>query len=183
MLEKMIIEHCAPTLAGIKTANMFSFKYSLASTLYAELEAANQKLNKKGVYIEILTLCPQRALIYVYRRQKLQEDLSEVGVKRLLWWNGYRGEDLSEHLAYLKKRIAQNDTFPHEVGVFLGYPLHDVVGFIEHKGKNYKCYGFWKVYDNEIETLKLFQKFKKCTEVYLRVFATGRSITQMTVAA
>lgn len=92
MLEKMIIEHCAPTLAGIKTANMFSFKFSSVNMLYAELKEANQKLNPKGVYIEILTLCSQRALIYVYRRQKLQEDLADAGVKRLLWWNGYRGE-------------------------------------------------------------------------------------------
>lgn len=183
MLEKMIIEHCAPTLAGIKTANMFSFRFSSERLLYAELEGANQKLNPKGVYIEILTLCPQRALIYVYRCQKLKEDLADAGVQSLLWWNGYRGEELSEQLAHLKERIAQNDHFPHEVGVFLGYPLHDVVGFIEHKGKDYKCYGLWKVYDNEIETLKLFQKFKKCTEVYLRVFAAGRTITQMTVAA
>lgn len=183
MLEKMIIEHCAPTLAGIKTANMFSYKFSELKTLYAELEEGNCKLNKKGVYIEILTICPQRALIYVYRRQRLERDLEDIDVKRLLKWNGYQGNELEDHLEHLKKRIAESDSFPHEVGVFLGYPIHDVVGFIEHKGKNYKCYGLWKVYDNEIETMKLFGKFKKCTEVYLRVFAAGRTITQMTVAA
>lgn len=183
MLEKMIIEHCAPTLAGIKTANMFSYKFGSIDTLYGELEEENQKLNKKGVYIEVLTICPQRALIYVYRRQKLENDLADEEVRNLLIWHGYQGSGLSEHLETLKNRVANSDTFPHEVGVFLGYPLHDVVGFIEHKGKDYKCFGLWKVYDNEIETVKLFHKYKKCTEVYLRVFAAGRSITQMTVAA
>ena len=130
-----------------------------------------------------MTICPQRALIYVYRKQKLEKDLADAGVEKLLRWHGYKGENLSDYLEHLKERITESESFPHEVGVFLGYPLHDVIGFIEHKGKNYKCYGLWKVYDNEKETVKLFHKFKKCTEIYQKVFETGRTITQMTVAA
>ncbi|MBO5460368.1 MAG: DUF3793 family protein [Ruminococcus sp.] len=183
MLEKQIIEHAAPTLAGLKTANMFSYKFFSKELLEKEVEEGNQKLNKKGVYIEVLKICPQRALIYVYRRQKLESDLASTGVETFLRWCGYKNNNLKDCLEHLKKRIEESESFPHEVGVFLGYPLHDVVGFIEHKGKNYKCYGLWKVYDNEKETVKLFTKFKKCTEVYQRVFEAGRTITQMTVAA
>lgn len=50
----------------------------------------------------------------------------------------------------------EKDGFPHEVGLFLGYPLDDVTGFIEQKGKNYKCCGIWKVYGNEKQTQMLF---------------------------
>ena len=79
--------------------------------------------------------------------------------------------------------LFEKDGFPHEVGLFLGYPLDDVTGFIEQKGKNYKCCGIWKVYGNEKQTQMLFRKLKKCSEIYRRLFADGRSILQLTVAA
>ena len=69
------------------------------------------------------------------------------------------------------------------VFLFLGYPLDDVAGFIEQKGKNYKCCGIWKVYGDEHKSRMTFQKLKKCSEIYQRLFADGRSILQLTVAA
>ena len=44
-----------------------------------------------------------------------------------------------------QKRL-NTKNFPHEIGVFLGYPLDDVIGFIEHKP--YYLVGDWKVYQN-----------------------------------
>ena len=71
--------------------------------------------------------------------------------------------------------LFEKDGFPHEVGLFLGYPLDDVTGFIEQKGKNYKCCGIWKVYGNPTSRPRmLFRKLKKCSEIYRRLFADGR---------
>ena len=39
----------------------------------------------------------------------------------------------------------------------------------------------WKVYCNREEKDKLFQKFKKCKDVYLQVFCEGRELSKMTV--
>ena len=33
MLETMLIEHCSPALAGLKTANMFNYKFSSVDIL------------------------------------------------------------------------------------------------------------------------------------------------------
>ena len=74
-------------------------------------------------------------------------------------------------------------TFPHEIGVFLGYPLEDVIGFIKNSGQNSICTGCWKVYYNECEALKLFKRYKKCREVYQRLFKQGKTVLQLTVAA
>ena len=79
--------------------------------------------------------------------------------------------------------LAKAEGFPHEIGVFLDYPLEDVVGFIENAGQNYKCSGCWKVYCNECETRKLFAKYKKCREVYRRLWSQGRDIRTLTVAS
>ena len=52
---------------------------------------------------------------------------------------GYQVEKgLNFVLAELFHRLAANDDFPHEVGLFLGYPLEDVVGFETHGAQDFK---------------------------------------------
>mgnify|MGYP002235714275 FL=1 len=92
-------------------------------------------------------------------------------------------QNLEQCLALLKKRFEAAEAFPHEIGIFLDYPLGDVIGFIQNSGQNYKCSGCWKVYCNECEALKMFQKYRKCREVYRNLWEKGRSVLQLTVAA
>lgn len=46
----------------------------------------------------------------------------------------------------LKKRYAcymeEKGAFLHEIGLLLGYPVEDVLGFIRHQGKNYLYTGY-----------------------------------------
>lgn len=183
MLELKIVEHCAPTLAGLKTGNLFNYRFSSIDMLHREIQEGSEKLNRKGVFIEVLKISDIHALVYVYRKKKLEADLKKEGVGKLLASCGYVDQRVDGCLEHLKEQFARNECFPHEIGVFLSYPLSDVIGFIEQKGKNCKYCGIWKVYGDEQEALELFQKFKKCTDVYRRIFANGRSITQLTVAA
>jgi hypothetical protein len=183
MLESKIIEHCSPTLAGLKSANLFSYEYVSDDILREELLDANQKLNQKGVYIELLRMGSARALLYVYRKNRLAQEMEKPGVSEFLQECGCENCNGEFCIEYLKRRLGQKEEFPHEIGLFLGYPLEDVVGFIRYKGKNCKCHGVWKVYCNEEETMKLFEKFRKCTAVYTRQFAEGKSMVQLTIAA
>lgn len=64
--------------------------------------------------------------------------------------------------------------FPHEIGIFLDYPLQDVKGFIENKGKNSKYNGLWKVYGDKDASMKLFEKYRKCISVYSELWRSGR---------
>ena len=45
------------------------------------------------------------------------------------------------------QRLGQAAEFPHEIGLFLGYPPEDVQGFLENR--LCKCVGCWKVYGDE----------------------------------
>jgi hypothetical protein len=47
---------------------------------------------------------------------------------------------------YVTHNVGINPEFPHEIGIFLGYPPEDVTAFIENDGKNYACRTHWKVY-------------------------------------
>lgn len=182
-LEDQIIAHCAPTLAGLKSACLFSYFYSDDTFVRAELVRINGMLNGKGVFAEALLWREDFVLLYVYRMSQLRQELTRQGAAELLTEYGYRGEGVENRLARLKERLYDADCFPHEIGIFLGYPLEDVKGFIQNGGRNCKCCGMWKVYCNAAEKEALFHKLKKCTKVYQEVFAAGRNLVQMTVCA
>ena len=80
-------------------------------------------------------------------------------------------------------RAAEAADFPHEIGVFLGYPLEDVVGFIRHRGKCFTCCGCWKSYGDPAAAQQHFDQLAKCTAVYLRLFHSGTPILKLAVAA
>jgi hypothetical protein len=182
-MERFLIEHCSPTLAGLKTANLFSCPINSDSELNTYLWKANNELNNKDVYLDVLRRDNDRAIIYVYRKKKLQKELLDKNISDFLALYGYSCSSVSYSIEYLKKRFESGDSFPHEIGVFLGYPLEDVIGFIDNAGKNSKCSGCWKVYSDECNAVKLFELYNKCKKIYMKLFAGGRSIMQLTVAA
>ena len=178
MTEEIIVKHCAPVLAGLKTANLINCK---ADKNFSD-NGSIEKLAKKGVETVILAENGESSLVYVFRRTRLENDLNKPETISLLREFGYEYTSVDEAVGRLKERIAVSPCFPHEIGLFLGYPVEDVKGFIENKGRNYKCMGYWKVYCNECEAKKTFEKYKKCIDVYTRVYLEGAGIDKLTVA-
>ena len=109
--------------------------------------------------------------------------IGRPGVAKFLKKYGYESTEIKYALSRLKSRIGENNEFPHEIGIFLDYPLGDVIGFIVNQGRNFKCAGCWKVYCDECACRKTFAKYKKCRDVYVRLWQQGRSVLQLTVAA
>lgn len=182
-LERCLVEYCAPTLAGIKTASMFCIPLEDAGCLEAQVAQWDAVLRGKGLSLRMMRRQGDRALLYLFRPVRLQQDLDQPGARSLLARYGYRAFQAEEALAQLQTRLREQGGFPHEIGLFLGYPLGDVAGFIRNRGKNCKCSGCWKVYCNELEAQKRFAQIQKCRQVYTRLWTQGRSLWQLTVAA
>ena len=87
MLEKYLIEHCAPTLASLKTASLFS--YHAAQDPEDDVKHLNRIFRDKGVELLILKREENAMLIYVCRRTQLAKDLERPGAKELLERYGY----------------------------------------------------------------------------------------------
>ena len=163
--ERMLCFHCAPTFAGIKPASLVSFQKSRFEDFDALLESYATCFECKGITPVRLTEGEEYVLMLFYRRKLLERILEQPAVLALLARFGYRaGDAIEAHLEYLSMRIQLQKSFPHEVGLFLGYPPEDVEGFIENKGRDFACAGYWKVYANEEETRTLFQRYTDCTE-------------------
>lgn len=182
-IEKSLIQHCSPTLASLKTASLFTLEFHDKNVLNGVLREWNVNLSDKGVAMIALREKDNRALIYVFRKTRLQRELSCPKITRFLKDNGYSGSNIGTALSTLRAHLSELGEFPHEIGVFLGYPIEDVIGFIRNKGQNCKCTGCWKVYCNECEAAKTFARYKKCEAIYMRLWKQGRSVRQLTVAA
>lgn len=182
MPEELIVQHCSPTLAGIKTGNLFTCGYAKKDELYADIRRLNKCLVPKGLQIIPLRAAGGRALIYLYRPYMLKKDLTNSEAVELLAGYGYSVENHVHCVAWLRKRLNECECFPHEIGLFLGYPPEDVIGFIENKASCSKCVGYWKVYGNEEQAQRTFKKYKECTAVYCSQWMAGKSIEGLIVA-
>ena len=185
--EEIFIEHCAPLLAGIKTSSLFSVKHEDYNELYEKIITLNKTLNKKDIYIKIIKKFNSSNsfyLIFVYRKTKLSERVNEKLINLFLKNYGYsKCENLNDYLDVLTEKLNSSDSFPHEIGIFLGYPLNDVVSFIKEKGQNFVSCGTWKSYSNKKHYEKVFSIYKKCKEMYTDLYKKGQTLEMLAVAS
>lgn len=182
MMEEYLIECCSPTLASLKMGNLFNYPFSGGDDTDEQIKRWNQALSGKGVRLIVLRRSASAALVYVYRPAVLQKRLEERDVRRFLQPYGYADFGEKQALNRLCQRLAGTEEFPHEIGVFLGYPLDDVKAFIRNGGKNSLYTGCWKVYFHPGEAIRTFERFKKCSRIYSELWAGGRSVQKLTVA-
>lgn len=181
MSTEMIVRNCAPTLAGLKVGSLFSYACRDEAEALRHVEERNRLLNAKGVYFVLVRVKQGMAMIYVYRKKRLERALADPAIQKFLQCFGYNEFEIDACLEELKKRLLMAD-FPHEIGVFLGYPLADIQAFIENKGANCPCTGCWKAYTDLERAEATFQLFHKCTRLYCQRFDEGFDITRLTVA-
>lgn len=181
MTEKTIAYFCAPALAGIKPSNIVSFGKGESGNIHSEIEELNKKLNHKDIYFEILCECDRHTLIMVYRKKLLENRLNEAEAMKFLSGYGYDCE-LEKSIEILKKRLTECE-FPHEIGVFLGYPLKDILGFITHRGKDCLLAGEWKVYADAERAREVFRRYEVCRCAILKRIEHGKTLAEIFCAA
>ena len=183
MSEENVVRLCAPTLAGIKTGSLFPCPYECRETLPTEIRRYNQVLVPKGLCLLPLRFTEKSALLYLYRPCDLERDLQDRLATEILQHAGYACTGSEQCMMQLIERLRAYDEFPHEIGVFLGYPLADVIGFIQNRGKNFTACGYWKVYTDPTAAQAEFDRYKKCERIYARCYYNGTPIRRLTVAA
>ncbi len=181
MCEAPIVKNCAPTLAGLKTGSIFQYPYENKQELLRFIRQLNRRLSKKGIRVVPMRITEKRALLYLFRPEKLGVDLSNGNAAGLLRSCGYSPEHCGQCVARLGKKLRQQEDFPHEIGLFLGYPPEDVQGFIQNKAKDCKCTGCWKVYGDEEAAKKTFAQYKKCTKIYCDCWERGTPLERLAV--
>ncbi len=171
-----LVYHCAPFLKGKRVATVVALTEKEEIALYENLRDTDIQIFKmqgRG----------KEKLYFLYRNKEYHTYLSDQNIRYFLKRYGYQGKEILTYLEFLnariEKSILEKGEFPHEIGVLLGYPLEDVKGFTNHKGKNFLCTGYWKVYKNEEKKKKLFRLFDELRSICEREFLQGKSICEI----
>lgn len=168
-----IIFQCAPFLKGLKASAMLSLAYE-------DLRELDDIFAETDVKCRILAECRGRGLVLLYRESALKSFLNRKDIRKFLEGFGYTDQDMEAALLRLSARIRQtcykDRTFPHEIGIFLDYPLEDVRGFIREEGKNSLLNGYWKVYHNPGKAQMTFYAYDKAKVSAVNEFLMGKTM-------
>ena len=125
----------------------------------------------------------QKTAFLVYRPLALSDYLNREESAELMRQFGYEDNRLVRIVDRFSRRyedyMNHGGKYPHEIGLFLGYPAEDVIGFITNQGKNYAYSGYWKVYGNVAEAILRFRSFDKAKEAGIHMLHRGMTIQEM----
>lgn len=182
--EALLGFHGAPTFAGEKPAVLLSFKKSQFEDFDAMLASFTPCFRCKGISVLRLVEGEEYVLVLFYRARRIARFVKRADARALLRSCGYDDDaPLSVLLAELQRRMEIKKTFPHEIGIFLGYPPEDVRGFIEHRGKDFALSGYWKVYGNPDAARALFARYTACSEEFCKKLDDGARFEDLVIAS
>ena len=169
-IETQIALQCAPLLSGLKISNLFNVSRE-------QIPMVKKLFCGTNISYYILSEQKDTVALFLYQREELLAYISKQEVCILLEKYGYEGMSVGSSLSLLAKRYQaytmHQEEFPHEMGVFLGYPVEDVIGFIEHEGRECLGVGYWKVYENMPQKKKVFEQFERAKEWMVVLISNG----------
>lgn len=174
MLCDYILQYASATLAGEKAGSLFR----IPRPLWDNKEKVLPLLHSIHLQCIPVQIYKQSILLYIYNPYLLNIILQLPENISFLIKSGYSPfPDTS--LSILLHNIRRNRDFPHEVGLFLGYPLHDVEGFIINQGKNCLYNKYWKVYHNVEQAKQKFARYDAYRECCKKARHTGASFEEI----
>lgn len=172
---------CSEVLAGVKPANLISLvnrTRSCGRNLYQLWQRHHEELASRldGLDFIVLQTRERALLLLCYNHAHLERHLSHAGIRALLHKAGYEADAPCESLLdELCGRVGNNDSFPHEIGLFIGYPAKDVAAFMGLVALPFACQGPWKIYGNPVRSLGLAEQYRCCRQRMSTVLASGNN--------
>ncbi|UNC93083.1 DUF3793 family protein [Candidatus Contubernalis alkaliaceticus] len=153
------------TLAGVKPAELINVSSGDdAFGQWQHVKAAIKNFHDMD-YIVIKVKKGRRQVLF-YHGAALDQTLNSYSVQLFLKSLGYpENYTLEGYLDCLVEKL-RGESFPHEIGVFLGYPLKDVKGFLGYSSLEMVQVKGWRIYGNREPSLETYHKFKEAKEEF-----------------
>ncbi|GAB6098717.1 DUF3793 family protein [Halanaerocella petrolearia] len=160
-----ILHNIGPTLLGIKPAELRNIPLLDDSGEDCWLRCKEIVLSSNQIRLMELRELSGKIQVLFYHPLALDRQLSKSYNLCFLQQLDYpRTYTLAGYLNYLLIRI-QKSEFPHEIGIFLGYPLKDVLGFTGYLDLKRTGKGSWKFYGNRTVSAICQNKFRLAQRV------------------
>lgn len=193
-----LVRNAAAVIEGVKPAAIYSlpmrvfvggrWRHLHQASLDEVLCAYGQALPDYGMQMKVLYRNERRVYLLVWRPAQLTRALDDAEGLSILREQGYEGSCAQELVQELCGRLVgyyrplgdADGAFPHEIGVFLGYPAHDVRCFME--GEAPVCVGAWNAYGDERAAQQRFQLLRRHERRCRGRFAAGEPLHALFVA-
>lgn len=168
LLQYLLVK-LAPVILRVKPAGMLRLTNCrhLAGGRQYDLFCVHQREVMEALKLECRILRNEagESVVLFFDRARLAQALTEPEAAAFLESCGYpAARELEPLLEELITRCRSGREFPHEIGIFLGYPLKDVRGFIENSAA---CLavprGLWRVAGDPAESLRVMEQYR-CAE-------------------
>ena len=192
--EAVLVEQCATTLAGVKSASLF--RYQGADKRQPREAAARwaKELAPYGITIRVLKYCPQTGacLIYLYRAGWLRSILSEPSTRAFLAGQGYGADQSCQEKffcfgidAYNSSRqcslLTRQEVMSLEAQADREKNARMTVAGVEAELAEMLAEAA-RVYGDPEAAQKRFDQYRRCTAACCEQFRKGTAITQLIAA-
>ena len=190
--ETVMIEQCAPVLAGLKACRdcsaMKRGDCSRPCPPRAQLERAAEPARASASASSRAVCGPTGILVYVYRESTPARDCAgpaagpgfPVHGKATLCLSSQDARRAAHADPAVPPALLRRPIFPHEIGVFLGYPLYRCGGlYRELRAATSPAAAAGKPTVTPMPPSSHFAQLNKCTAVYLRLFRSGTPISSV----
>lgn len=155
----LITYNISPTIAGVKPSSLITFSKNNKNMYELWKKYRNEYV--MNISLDMFEIKDNSEIIVVlfYNKKNLVKTLFKLEHVKFLNHLGYNKFMTLEECLYLLKERYDELLCPHEIGIFLGIPVKDVIEFINCSGQNCKLCGYWKVYHNVDEAVRTFNEY------------------------
>jgi hypothetical protein len=178
---RYLLVRVSPVIAGVKPATLLRISDCCKAREFQHYDSfcAYQEEIMHSLNIEYMVMKNNGIDIQVlfFDSEFMKRRLIAPEVSQLLYERGY-GEFESVRLSLdkLRDRFCTME-FPHEIGVFLGYPVKDVRGFINRSEPSVLVNkGLWRVFGDPTVSLHLMKQYRLAENLGRRISAACNNL-------
>lgn len=158
-IEKFLVYNLSIVITGNKPSATVTLKKGNDSNYEKWSMYGIDFLNSIGLKYIVLREEKEAEIVLIYNEDLLKSYVFIDDNYKFLISLGYSyNKCISSYLEKLKERYAIFKC-PHELGIFLGFPINDVKDFMKCTTKKCLMCGYWKVYNNLEDAIVVFDKF------------------------
>lgn len=156
---KWLLELLGPVLMGSKPSEILSIPRFDVNKEIKLNDIKNHFSLCSKVEFTVIDKKEKGLKILFVNKESLAIQLNNIKIQNFLKFLGYPNVvDVNSCLDHLIKKLEGNN-FPDEIGIFLGYPLKDVVGFMGYGNYKFQNTKYWRVYGDPRPSEDLYSKF------------------------
>ncbi|MDN9591089.1 DUF3793 family protein [Clostridioides difficile] len=156
---KWLLEVLGPVFLGSKPAEIINISFTDVNREEKINDIYKYLYKCKKIDFIVIDKEKKGLKILFVNKKALSEKLKCKKTVNFLKFLGYKqNTNVNAYLEHLVDKL-KSDVFPDEIGIFLGYPLKDVTGFMGYSNYEVSMIKYWKVYGDTKQSEDTYSKF------------------------